>query len=267
MKAGYLTFCDRSSGVLKKQDDTGVGYNETMLTVYGSTNCMNIPLVGLFDRERGDSMMLQIESPLDANVRLSRKAGLIWPEPVWQCRMGVFAYSRRATYRFIEKGGYVKMAELYREYQRERGMLKTLTQKAKERPMVSRMKGAPILWAEANDVEFLKKWRNFGITRAILASESSSVENQRRNDMGYITLGYDSYGDITEGPLGFQSDGISGKWPNVAHRRNDDRVDYEGSWWKCDQAVLFAFIFQVSQRGHGLQPMPHRRCEPDRQFH
>ena len=137
MNAGYLTFCDRSSGVLKKQDDTGIGYNETMLTVYGNTNCMNIPLVGLFDREKGDAMMLQIESPFDANVRLSRKTGLIWPEPVWQCSMGKFAYPRRATYRFIDQGGYVKMAELYRKYQKGRGMLKTLTEKAKMRPAVS----------------------------------------------------------------------------------------------------------------------------------
>jgi len=208
MKAGYLTFCDRSSGVLKKQDDAGIGYNETMLTVYGNTNCMNIPLVGLFDREHGDAMMLQIESPLDANVRLSRKDGLIWPEPVWQCSMGKFAYPRRATYRFIDKGGYVKMADLYREYQKKRGMLKTLAEKVKERPAVSRMQGASILWAEASDVQCLKKWRNFGITRAILACEFAGVENRKWSDMGYITLGYDSYGDITEGPLGFQSDSI-----------------------------------------------------------
>jgi len=208
MKAGYLTFCDRSSGVLKKQDDTGVGYNETMLTVYGNTNCMNIPLVGLFDREKGDAMMLQIESPVDANVRLSRKDGLIWPEPVWQCSMGKFAYPRRATYRFIDQGGYVKMAELYRGYQKERGMLKTLAEKAKERPAVNRLKGSSILWAEAGDAGFLKKWRNFGITNSILATEFPGAENQKWNDMGYITLGYDSYGDITEGPLGFQSDSI-----------------------------------------------------------
>ena len=208
MNAGYLTFCDRSSGVLKKQDDTGIGYNETMLTVYGNTNCMNIPLVGLFDREKGDAMMLQIESPLDANVRLSRKAALIWPEPVWQCSMGTCAYSRRVTYRFIDKGGYVKMAQLYREYQKAHGMLKTLAEKAKERPAVNRLKGASILWAESSDVEFLKKWRNFGITRAILATEFPGAENQKWNDMGYITVGYDSYGDISEGPLGFQSDSI-----------------------------------------------------------
>lgn len=208
MKSGYLTFCDRSSGVLKKQDDTGVGYNETMLTVYGNTNCMNIPLVGIFDREKGDAMMLQIESPFDANVRLSRKAGLIWPEPVWQCSMGKFAYTRRATYRFIDKGGYVKMAELYREYQKGRGMLKTLTEKAKERPAVKRMQGAPILWAETSDAAFLKKWSNFGITHAILAVEFPGAENKNWNDLGYITLGYDSYGDISEGPLGFQSDRI-----------------------------------------------------------
>jgi hypothetical protein len=208
MKAGYLIFCDRSSGVLKKQDDAGVGYNETMLTVYGNTNCMNIPLVGLFDREKGDAMMLQIESPVDANVRLSRKDGLIWPEPVWQCSMGKFAYPRRATYRFIDQGGYVKMAELYRGYQKERGMLKTLAEKAKERPAVNRLKGSSILWAEAGDAGFLKKWRNFGITNSILATEFPGAENQKWNDMGYITLGYDSYGDITEGPLGFQSDSI-----------------------------------------------------------
>lgn len=208
MNAGYLTFCDRSSGVLKKQDDTGIGYNETMLTVYGNTNCMNIPLVGLFDREKGDAMMLQIESPLDTNVRLSRKAGLIWPEPVWQCSMGKFAYPRRATYRFIDKGGYVKMAQLYREYQKAHGMLKTLTEKSKDRPAVNRLKGASILWSEASDDGFLKKWRNFGITCAILAVEFTGAENQKWNDMGYITLGYDSYGDIGEGPLGFQSDSI-----------------------------------------------------------
>ena len=208
MKAGYLTFCDRSSGVLKKQDDTGVGYNETMLTVYGNTNCMNMPLVGLFDREQGDAMMLQIESPLDANVRLSRKAGLIWPEPVWQCSMGIFAYPRRATYRFVDKGGYVKMADLYRDYQKKRSMLKTLAEKANERPVVNRMRGSTVLWAEVSDVGFLKKWRNFGITRAILATEFPGAENRRWSDMGYISLGYDSYGDITEGPLGFQSDSI-----------------------------------------------------------
>lgn len=169
---------------------------------------MNMPLVGLFDRDKGDALLLQIESPLDANVRLSRKAGLLWPEPVWQCSMGTFAYPRRATYRFIEKGGYVKMAELYRAYQKERGMLKTLKEKAKERPTVNRLKGSPILWAETSDVEFLKKWRNFGITRAILAIEFSSADNRKWSDLGYITLGYDSYGDITEGPLGFQSDNI-----------------------------------------------------------
>ena len=208
MKAGYLTFCDRSSGVLKKQDDTGVGYNETILAVYGNTNCMNMPLVGLFDLEQGDAMMLQIESPFDANVRLSCHAGLIWPEPVWQCSMGTFAYPRRATYRFIAKGGYVKMAQLYREYQKERGMLKTLAEKAKQRPAVNRMKGSAVLWAETTDVEFLKKWRNFGLTHAILACEFSGVENRRWTDLGYITLGYDSYGDITEGPLGFQSDRV-----------------------------------------------------------
>jgi len=208
MKDGYLTFCDRSSGVLKKQDDTGVGYNETMLTVYGNTNCMNMPLIGWFDRVKGDAMMLQIESPLDANVRLSRKDGLIWPEPVWQCSMGKFAYPRRVSYRFIDKGGYVKMAELYRGYQKERGMLKTLAEKAQERPAVNRMKGAPVLWAEATDASFLKKWRNFGITSAILAVEFPGTENRQWSDMGYITLGYDSYGDISEGPLGFQSDNI-----------------------------------------------------------
>jgi hypothetical protein len=43
MKAGYLTFCDRSSGVLKKQDDTGVGYNDAMLIVYGNTGVHEHP--------------------------------------------------------------------------------------------------------------------------------------------------------------------------------------------------------------------------------
>jgi len=208
MKAGYLTFCDRSSGVLKKQDDTGVGYNEALLTVYGNTNCLNIPLVGVFDQTTGDAMMFQIESPLDANVRLSRKDGLIWPEPVWQCSMGTFAYPRRVTYRFIDKGGYVKMATLYREYQQQRGMLKTLEEKARDRPAVKRMEGAPILWAEASDAAFLKKLRNLGFTRAILAIESSPAENRKWSELGYIPLGYDSYGDISEGPLGFQSDSI-----------------------------------------------------------
>lgn len=206
---GYLILTDRSSGVLKKQDDTGLGYNENMMIVYGSTNCLNLPLVGWFDRERGDAMMLQIESPLDANVHLSRKAGLVWPEPVWQCSMGKFAYPRRAIYRFIENGGYVKLAEEYRKYQKERGMLKTLKEKAMERPMVNRMNGAPPLWGEPVSLDFIKKWRNFGINRAIISNTVAS-QVPELNKLGYITLNYDSYGDIIEGPVWFQSDNIQG---------------------------------------------------------
>ena len=103
--------------------------------------------------------------------------------------MGTFAYPRRATYRFIDKGGYEKMADLYRDYQKKHGMLKTLTEKANERPAVSRMQGSPVLWAEVSDVGFLKKWRNFGITRAILATEFPGAANRRWSDMGISSTG------------------------------------------------------------------------------
>lgn len=208
---GYLIFCDRSCGVLKSQTDFD-GYAGWILDTYGNTSCLNMPWVGVFDREKGDGMMVLFETPLDSAMHLRKDQGRIWAQPLWKGTMGTLGYSRRVSLRFTEGGGYLALAEMYRNYQKEQGRFKTLEQKIAERPKVARLAGSPPVWGDNDVVKFLHEARNLGVTRAILGN--AEREGRGRADMeeldhqGYLTLRYDSYSDILEGKTWFQKDDV-----------------------------------------------------------
>lgn len=73
----------------------------------------------------------------DATVKLfPDKNANCWPVAGWRPVMGKFGYKRVFSYRFLEKGGYVAMAKKYKEYVKETRGLKTLQDKAAQRPIV-----------------------------------------------------------------------------------------------------------------------------------
>ncbi|MCA9444005.1 MAG: hypothetical protein KC964_24640, partial [Candidatus Omnitrophica bacterium] len=211
LKEGKIFFCDRSSGTYIDQDDEAYG-GENLL-VYGNTTCMDMPWIGLMESETGEGVMLLVESPADAEVALSTDSNeLIWPQIRWKPSMDSFRYARKASYRFFDKGGYVAMAKDYREIARNNGLLVTLQEKAKSRPLVHRLKGAPPVWGDTDGWEFVQQARTLGMSRGILSNVHHGLKDKSRvediNALGFLTCEYDSFSDIQDGPTGFQKDDV-----------------------------------------------------------
>lgn len=162
---GALTFCDRSCGVLIPQNDKE--FPTKVLRSYGNTG-LDMPWAGVLDIKKGDGMMVLIEPWADAAMILrpdSRER--YWLQPRWIASMQRWAYPRRVAYRFSPAGGYVALAKMYRDYARETGLLKTMAEKAAERPKVAWLKGGACIWG-SDGLKFAREARAAGIRRGIV---------------------------------------------------------------------------------------------------
>ncbi len=208
---GHLVFCDRSCGVLKEQSDPE-GYVNSVLSTYANTSCLDMPWVGIVDLQKGDGVMVLLETPLDSAMHLRKVSNEIWPQPLWKGSLGKLAYRRRVSFRFSDGGGYAALAGMYREYLMQQKRFKTLAEKVNERPNVARLAGAAPVWADSDVFEFIREARNRGVVNAILANPErhghGREETEALNQMGYLTSRYDSYSDIEEGTPWFQRDHI-----------------------------------------------------------
>jgi len=211
LEDGYLVFCDRSCGVFKSQSDFD-GYADWILGTYENTSCLNMPWVGVVDQKKGDGLLVLFETPLDSAMHLKRHDNRIWPQPLWKACMGHLGYRRRVSLRFSESGGYVALAGMYRDYQKEQGRLKTLEAKISERPKVARLAGSPPVWGDGDVFEFLRDARNLGVTRATFGNAERGgrgrPDMEELDRLGYLALRYDSYSDILEGKTWFQQDDV-----------------------------------------------------------
>ena len=205
---GQFVFCDRSCGVLLDQHDPT--YSHWPLRVYGNTNCLDMPWVGLFDHDRRDGMMLLAETPADAEVAFIRHAdGRHWPEVRWLPSMDRFEYPRTASLRFSESGGYVALAKNYRKYLKEQNRFRTLAEKRKDKPEVERLRGAPALWGGRLPAKFIRQMRPLGIRRGIVNNCKEPGIVAWLNELGYLTGCYDGYTDFLEGETAFHRDSVA----------------------------------------------------------
>lgn len=211
LAAGKMLFCDRSSGVYIDLNDPV--YGGRMLMVYGNTSCTDMPWVGIVDEEQGDGYMALAETPHDAFFHLARQSEAgHFPQIIWRESMDAFRYSRRFSYRFVPSGGYVALARCYREYARDSGLLLTLEEKARRKPAVTLLKGAPIMWGSSDAWQFVREARAEGILQGVIANASHGLEDVNSlvmlQEMGYLTLDYDNVSDIVDGPTGFGRDNV-----------------------------------------------------------
>jgi hypothetical protein len=144
LQRGMMLFCDRSGGnYLPLSED----YPDKRLTVYANTAALDMPWFGVVDEATGDGLMLLFETPVEAAVNLIRDpGGNHWPGVSWFATMNTFGYSRTVRLRLTPEGGYVRQAKEYRAWAKERGLVKTLAQKAVERPLVQWLRGAMVVW-------------------------------------------------------------------------------------------------------------------------
>jgi len=226
---GKIVFCDRSCGVYLPLDDKT--YGGRTLMVYGNTQCMDMPWIGVIDEDRGDGMMVYVETPFDAAVTLKPAGGgRHWPEVNWLPSMQTFRYPRQVSWRFSPEGGYVALAAMYREIARGEGRFVTLAEKIRRKPDVAHLRGSAIIWMSGpNPYDFVRQARPMGVTHAVIANAHIGLEPGQDlaelNDMGYVTTEYDSIGDILPGETGFQKDDVE-----EASYRTSPGADPQKGW-------------------------------------
>ncbi|MEQ8836679.1 MAG: glycoside hydrolase, partial [Lacipirellulaceae bacterium] len=207
MSAGKFVFCDRSCGVLLDQKDPT--YADWPLRVYGNTHCLDMPWVGLFDEQLRDGMMVVVDTPTDAEVAfVQHEDGRHWPEVRWLPALDSFGYRRSVSLKFTSGGGYVEFARKYREDLKRQGRFRTLADKAKYKPKVSLLRGAPAIWGGDDAESFIRALSPLGIDRGIVSKCKDAKTVAWLNNLGYLTGRYDSYTDILEGETNFQRDNI-----------------------------------------------------------
>ena len=206
---GALTFCDRSCGVLIPQNDKE--FPTKVLRSYGNTG-LDMPWAGVLDIKKGDGMMVLIEPWADAAMILrpdSRER--YWLQPRWIASMQRWAYPRRVAYRFSPAGGYVALAKMYRDYARETGLLKTMAEKAAERPKVAWLKGGACIWG-SDGLKFAREARAAGIRRGIVYDRYEpprpfpAADIKAMTDLGFLVSEYDDLYQCEEGVTGFGRD-------------------------------------------------------------
>ncbi len=208
---GKLLFCQRSSGVYIDQNDEE--YRGKILRVYGNTDTVNMPWIGVIDETTGEGVMALTETPCDASFLLAPDAeGKAWPQVLWDVSMGSFRYPRQFSYRFIPHGGHIALAGLYRGYARQSGKLLSLADKLSDKPGGPFLAGAPMVWGGTDAWRWVREARTEGMLKAVLSNASHGLNDKtslrRINEMGYITLDYDNFSDIVDGPPGFETDNV-----------------------------------------------------------
>jgi len=86
-----------------------------------------------------------LQKSFDSRGMQSPYARIACAWPVWLAQQGKLGYERRMRFEFASGLDYVGMAKMYRKEAIARGHLVTLREKAKARPQVDRLAGAPYL--------------------------------------------------------------------------------------------------------------------------
>ena len=186
-------------------------------------------------QEGPSAMMAEIEEPADFMLRVERRNDLLTCIPSWESEKGQFGYPRAIRYIFFAKGNYVTIAKAHRAIAKEKGLFKTLAQKAKERPALAKLVGAADWWTwdEDHKSAFLDQLQAMGLHDVLWASNGTPDLIDRVNNAGYLSGLYDIYQDVMN-PAEFpnlpwvQPEWTTAAWPNDLDRKPDG--DWERGW-------------------------------------
>lgn len=146
------------------------------------------------------------------------------------------SYDRTVRYRFLDSGGYVAMAKIFRAEAQSRGWLKTFAQKRAEpgAAPVDQFVGSPIiyLWGDGRSTAALDALKNAGVDKAHIQVSVNHSDHQRNfpatnladrawfdavRARGFTGGVYDIYASVrTSGTGGSPYDGFFYLWPGNA---------------------------------------------------
>ncbi len=164
--------------------------------------CMSF--FGVVEDATGAGWMALVETPDDAAMAARPdRAGMLAAGPSWDACRKAFGYARRMRYVFLDRGGHVAMAKRYRAYAKERGRLVTFAEKARTRPRVADICGAPNLWItgckDEEGLAVVDAFRRAGWTNLLWSAGGSPAFVKRLAGMKGMLVGrYDIYQDIMD---------------------------------------------------------------------
>ena len=236
----YILMTD-GEGLLLPVNDTeypvGNGYT------YNCGGGLSMAWMGVVDNKLDAGFMAILETPYDAALQTRRENGQITFSPVWQPSMGKFGYSRKVTFHFFDKGGYVAQAKLYRDYVWKKNKIISLKDKMKRFPAMEKMIGGVhiYVWDKARNIDFARELKTSGVEKAMFLWDANHVpypepgfDNQLK-ELGYATGGYELFTDLHEkdtafydydysGPRRFAHTVYPGKFNQLAARKYDGKT-------------------------------------------
>ena len=241
---------------------------------YSCGGGLSMAWMGVTDTKFEAGYMAVLETPYDAALRTKRENGLITFSPVWIESMGQFGYSRKVTYHFFERGGYVAQCKTYREYIWKKNSVITLRDKQKRFPAMEKMIGGVqiYVWDKAREVDFAKELKSSGIEKALILWDANHTPYPVKNydqylkDLGYATGGYELFTDLEmkdtatyavdpNGPYRFAHTVYPGKFEQLAARKRDGTTYFnQFGHTSCPLAIRSEIYRKVESK---LKEYPH----------
>lgn len=193
-----------NEGMLLPVSDATLGL--LSLPLYCGATGLSMSWCGLVAGEDGPGLMMIVETPDDALIRVERfpRDGRLCMLLAWEASRGEVRYARVVRY-VLTDGGYVGQAKRYREHSIDRGLVVTLRQKLAGNANVDRLVGAPSMWfpafagwdADQDWVALAREIRALGIDRFMFSAGGSPETIAQLNSLdGVLTSRYDNYQDV-----------------------------------------------------------------------
>ncbi|MBC7888457.1 MAG: hypothetical protein H7Z13_11255 [Ferruginibacter sp.] len=239
-KNHYLLDTD-GGGFLLPADDTEypLGNGRTFYCGGGTS----MAWMGITDDKFETGYMAILETPFDAALRTKREGGLVTFSPVWLSSKEQFGYTRKLTYHFFDKGGYVAQCKKYREYIWKKNNVITLRENEIKTPALAKMIGAVhiYVWDNAREVSFAKELKQSGIEKAFFLWDANHVPypetgyDDRLKELGYAAGVYELFTDLKlqdtimrttddKGPMRFSLTSYPGLFYELAIKKKDGKT-------------------------------------------
>lgn len=190
-----------ASGVIVPVEDVDL-WGFSFFTWKSSMN-----FLGVLDAAQETGFLLRMEESWSSEVYFedSGSGKPITIHPVHLPEKGQFAQMRHMTLSFIDKGGYISMAQKQREYAEQVGVVKTLTEKIEENPNVEKLIGAVDFYLGCGNPWVIEELPLYGIDKALInfhgtyyvsEEDQCPAEIQVANKLGFLTGRYEILTDV-----------------------------------------------------------------------
>lgn len=158
----------------------------------------DLPFLLVTDGQQGLSTTLL--TPWDGSVQMQTRGGdpdkLGFPGFRWYPAKGVWTRARKGRLSFFASGGYVTACKIYRELAQEQGLVRTFTEKSKQKPNVRKLFGAVNWWG--GSPAFALEAKAAGMTHGLLNGRPSPESMADVVAQGWLMSEYDNYEDIND---------------------------------------------------------------------